>query len=265
MRMTPRDPLIITGAPRSGVRLLAAILDSHPALASGPDLPILVTLLQQWREFRRSLRDNHERHFKLSSEHVQGAFREAFAGMVGPRLAAVGKRRFVVNSFASTVCLDAWSTVFPGCRMILVVRNPRDVVASLLGCRWLDPRSGGPLRCTVDALAAARLWADSTTIALQTGSAAARAGRLMLLRYEDLCRAPTEALNRVAGFIGEVAFDPVVSASSAELVSQSLDYPHPPLRLGPVAARTGLRLPAGALGRRIAPTVAPLAARLGYQ
>jgi hypothetical protein len=265
--MSVRSPVIVTGAPRSGVRLLCALLDAHPALASGPDLPILVTLLQQWQELQRTLGANHAQHFHLGADRVREAFRSAFAGMVEPRLQAEGKRRFVVNSFASTICLDAWNAVFPDCRVIVVVRDPRAVVASLLGCRWRDPRSGRPLPCTVDAFAAARLWAHSTAIALQTGKAAAAAGRLMLLRYEDLCGAPREVLRRMADFIGESPTAPIVRPGSAQQVTASVDNPHPPLRPGPVSRRrpdSTMRSRTAIAVARVPPFVAPLASKLGY-
>jgi len=230
------DPIIVIGAPRTGVRLLAALLDGHPRLASGPELPCLVTILRQWQELEHRLGRNHERHFRVTPQCRHQAFREIIESLLRPRLLMTGKRRFVIQSFAGVVCPDLFQRMFPSARIVLMVRDPRDVAASLLRCDWRIPGQSRRLPYTTDARLAARLWRDCIGVALDRGRPLVVDGRMAVLRYEDLCRAPTAVLGRLGRFLGEEPAAARVTRRSARLVATSLDNPHPALRAGPIAA-----------------------------
>lgn len=230
------DPIIVTGSPRSGVRLLAAILDGHPKLASGPDLALPVTVARQWQEIQRTLGVNHERHYGLQPEVVRGSFRAVVLRVLAPRLEKTGKRRFVIHSFAAAVSLEALAALFPSAQFILMSRDPRDVTLSLLRCDWRNPRDGQRLPYTQDIAAAARHWADFMQLSWDAASALEGEGRLLRVRYEDLCTEPGSAMRRLGGFLGESMPDASVSVDSAALVTASLDNPHPALRTGTVTS-----------------------------
>ncbi len=229
------DPVIVTGAPRTGVRLLASILDAHPALASGPDLPILTTMVQQWRQIDGELGVNHARHHGVSPAAGGEAFRHAALQLFAPRLERAGKRRFVVQSFTAAVLLDSFAALFPDARFVLMTRDAGDIARSLLRCDWRDAR-GEPLPYTRDAAAAARAAAQFTAVASLGTPPLAAAGRLIVLSYEALCSDPRAAMERLANFLGEAPPEPRVRPASARLVTQATDNPHPPLRIGPVDA-----------------------------
>ncbi|HEY7753912.1 MAG TPA: sulfotransferase [Steroidobacteraceae bacterium] len=230
------DPIVVIGAPRTGVRLLAALLDGHVRLASGPELPCLVTILRQWQELEQRLSRNHERHFRVTPQCRHQAFRDIVESLLRPRLLMTGKSRFVIQSFAGVVCPDLFQRMFPSARIVLMLRDPRDVAASLLRCDWRVPGQSRRLPCTTDARLAARLWRDCVGIALDRGRSLIVGGRMAVLRYEDLCRAPDAVLARLARFLGEEPPPARVTRQSAGLVATSLDNPHPALRAGPVAA-----------------------------
>ncbi len=230
----PGDPVIVIGPPRSGVRLLAAILDGHPRLASGPDLPCLVTIARQWQDFDRTLGATHARNNGLQPERRREAFRATIEEFLRPRLTATGKRRFVIQSFAAVVCPDLFGALFPQARIVLMLRDPRDVTASLLQCDWHVPGGSARLPCTTDARLAARLWRDSVGSAVLQGRKLIAAGRMMGLRYEDLCRSPATALERLGRFLGEHPAQALVNRDSAALVTLALHNPHPPLQAGAV-------------------------------
>ncbi|HEX7061984.1 MAG TPA: sulfotransferase [Woeseiaceae bacterium] len=229
----PPDPVIVTGAPRTGVRLLASLLDAHPALASGPDLPILTTMVQQWRQIDGELGANHERHYGVTRAASREAFRAAALKLFAPRLERAGKRRFVVHSFTAAVLLDSFAALFPDARFVLMTRDAVDIARSLMRCHWRDAR-GEPLPYTRDAAAAARAAAQFTAVAALATPPLAAAGRLMFLAYEALCTDPADAMARLGDFLGEAPPAPRVRAASARLVARSPDNPHPPLRVGPV-------------------------------
>ncbi len=234
----PADPVIVIGAPRSGVGLLAALLDAHPRLASGPDLPCLITILRQWRELERSLGASHSRHFGLQPSRRRSAFRAAIESLLRPRLQLTGKRRFVIQTFAGVVCPELFQELFPQARFVLVLRDPRDVTASLMRCDWRVSGQSARLPCTTSAQRAAAQWLESIRIALQRSRSLLATGRMFVLRYEDLCRAPTTALGQLGRFLGESAPSPCVTVESAALVTASLHNPNPPLRTGRITGES---------------------------
>ena len=91
-----------------------------------------------------------------------------------------------------------------------LVRDPRDVVSS-----WLEspPHFGG-------AAHAAEVWAVEQGEALRAYSLLGPAGRMRLLRYEDLVRAPEEALEDWRNFI--TALDQKEVTKAAMIISSHI-------------------------------------------
>jgi Sulfotransferase family len=236
MRSSPSDsqgaPIFVCGTPRSGVRLLAALLDGAPHLASGPELPFVLTMAQQWRDIEATLGRNHERHYGLTPSQVRAAFSSAILQLVTERLAATGKARFVFQSFGITLLLNTFAALFPMAKFLLCVRDPRDAVCSLLRCDWRDPRSGARLPYTLDAGVAARFLNDFMQLALPAVSELLAANRLSMIRYEALCTQPVEQLHVLAQFVRQAAPPHVVGKDSAALAVASHNNEHPPLRAG---------------------------------
>jgi hypothetical protein len=233
-----QDPVLIAGVLRSGVRLLASILDGHPLLGSGPELPFMVTMARQWQELRATLGENHARHYQLSPEDVRARFRASALEIVMPRARHARKARFVLHSFAASVSLEALAELFPQAKIILTLRDPRDVVRSLLGCDWRNPRDGQPLPYVQDAAAAAKLWSDFTEIAMRSVPALEARRRLIRLRYEDLCLRPQDTMDRLGAFLEIEPPRAIVEAASAAAVTASLGNPHPALRVGAIDDRS---------------------------
>lgn len=228
------DPIVVTGAPRSGVRLLAAILDGHPALASGPELPFVTTMVQQWHDIRTSLGHNHEQHHGITPDASRAAFRTATLRLFAPRLALAGAQRFVLQTFSAAILLEQFAALFPTARFVLMIRDPRDIVPSLLRCDWRDPRDGKSLPYTRDPAVAAQFLLGFMNSVLQNAQTLQAAGRLMPLHYEQLCADPHGTMDRLGSFLPERPPQPRVSKDSAMLVTESHDNPHPPLRIGAV-------------------------------
>lgn len=225
-------PILVCGAPRSGVRLLAALLDGATQLASGPELPFILTMAQQWRDIATTLGRNHERHYGLAPPQVRAAFSSSILQLVSGRLQAAGKSRFVFQSFGITLLLDTFAELFPAAKFLLCVRDPRDAVCSLLRCDWRDPRSGARLPYTLDARLAARFLNDFMQLALPNVNVLTAAGRLAIIRYETLCTRPEEQLHLLGQFLSETPAPPQVAKDSAALVVHSHNNEHAPLRPG---------------------------------
>jgi hypothetical protein len=261
------DPIIVTGAPRSGVRLLATILDGHPALASGPDLPFVATLVQQWRSIESNLAANHSRHHGVQPHMSRAAFRTAALKLLAPRLRRARKQRFVLQSFTAAVLLEPFAGLFPNARFVFMVRDPRDVAHSLLRCDWRDVRDGKRFPYTQDPVAAAQFSVDFMTLAMQHAQALHAAGRLMMLRYEELCRDAGGTMARLGAFLRESAPRPCVMPDSSTLVTTAPDNPHPRLRDGVVDSASIARWRDGGsilYPRPLDAAIEQLRSKLGY-
>jgi hypothetical protein len=228
------DPIIITGPPRAGVQLLAALLDGHRSFASGPELPVIITMARQWQEISETLGANHAQHYALKPDDVRQAFRTALLRLWSPRLNATGKRRFVMPSFAAVAFLKLLAALLPNARLVLVTRDPRDVVASLFRCDWRSANEGKRLPVTVDVRSATQLWVDSMQIALAGAQELAPSGRVTLIRYEDLCADPLASMRGLASFVGEESLPVAFSPESAALVNVAAGNPLPPLQPGAI-------------------------------
>jgi hypothetical protein len=267
-KLVAADPIILTGAPRTGVRLLAAILDGHPRLASGPDLPIVATLVHQWADISASLGVNHARNHCVTPDASRAAFRAAALELLAPRLKRTGKTRFVLQTFTAILLLDEFAELFPGAQFVLMIRNPYDVIGSLLQCDWRDVRNGQPLPYTSDPIAAAKFSLEFMNTGLRRARPLQESGRLITVAYEDVCADPAAAMTRLGAFLRETAPEPLIMPESAKLVTQSPDNPHPALRAGAVGpARTAVARnsrPRPELGRMHA-ALDQLCRALGYR
>ncbi len=224
------DPVFICGPPRSGVRLLATVLDGHDVLGSGPELPFIVTMAQQWRDLDETLGVNHEKNYGLERDASRRAFRRAILQLFAERLRLASKKTFVYHSFAAALCMDTLGMVFPEAKFVVTMRDPRAIASSLLRCGWRNPRTGAPLPYTLDAAAGARFLTDFTQAALRAASAPVLRDRVTFVRYEDLCRSAGEVLAQLAAFLAVAPIRPMISARAAAEIVGPPEAAHPALR-----------------------------------
>ena len=151
-------------------------------------------------------------------------------------LAHAGRQFFLDKETWSILWLDAILDLLPGVRLVHIVRDPRDVVASYTTMRWAPS----------DPLTAARLVAS---VLARWAEVRARvpAEAVLEIRLEDLAAEPERVLRDVCAFFG-------------------LDWSDAVLTLPLSGARSGRwrrDLPAGVQGE-VAQTLAPASAAYGY-
>ncbi|HVF15582.1 MAG TPA: sulfotransferase domain-containing protein, partial [Steroidobacteraceae bacterium] len=61
---------------------------------------------------------------------------------------------------------------------------------------------------------AAKFWLDFMRVGIEQSSTLSKGGRLLFMRYEDLCRNPVAALADLAGFLGVPKLHPAIEAAS---------------------------------------------------
>jgi hypothetical protein len=216
----PSDaPLFVIGFQRSGTTLLQALLGAHPRIAAPPEV-YFVARIAEHQDWFGDLEDDanlatalHEAlNPPLDMLADCGFDEEALLERAkrGPRTYAAlldtmlrdyaerhGKQRWVEKSAGQP--LPPVMRLFPGARVIHIVRDPRDVVASSLETAWTRHENAANL---------AHWWRAFTLQTILRGNGRGPAQYLQI-RYEDLTREPEAVMRLVCAFIGE-EYDPAM-------------------------------------------------------
>ena len=215
-------PIFVVGAPRSGTTLFQRILDAHPNIGVADEIIFFDIILNVRDEvpdlhqaeaidalFERLPTMDHFHNWHGLDE-VLAVVRQELQAAPDPsyplfflKLMQVyarlrGKVRFGDKTPWNVRHLDAILTMFPGARIIHLVRDPRANVASRIEL----PRT------SKDVLTAAVKWRIDVEAAhrFATGGKA-HGGNYLELRYEDLVRDPEPWVRKVCAVVGE-EFDP---------------------------------------------------------
>jgi hypothetical protein len=272
-------PIFVVGFRRSGTTLLQALIGSHPRIASPPELHFLGRV-SAYRELYGDLTDDAKLRevirqlvrpgYPLLDEcgfdsdaiferlrHGPRRYADVLDAVMTDFMEARGKQRWCEKTPWQRPSL-IWHH-FPDARVVHIVRDPRDVVASSLAM------PSGPFP---DSASTARAWRFFTDKSLQDASFKGPAHYLQV-RYEDLTRDPTAVLSLVFAFLGE-DFDPSILDNREQretAVPSMVRSLHGRVLQDVVAAPQGQwreKLPT--VDRlRVAPIVAPMLAGLAYE
>tara|TARA_R110000787_G_scaffold16622_15_gene50488 strand:- start:31071 stop:31889 length:819 start_codon:yes stop_codon:yes gene_type:complete len=197
--------LLIGGAPRTGTSLLNAILCSDPAVH--PMMPEATYLRYLMRAYRYG-QDAFEAEVKEYFAHPEGL--NAFTASQVEALCDALELRFpttrhqVFRSPRLTPVLADLLNILPDARGMVMVRDPRDVVASLFCLHDRQIRAGQQSWLTragrsADYLAKAYNGFYAPVSNLPDKSLYKR---LLTVRYEDLVQLPDENIERIASYSG---------------------------------------------------------------
>ena len=191
-------PVLIAGCGRSGTSYLKSLLDGHPDLFIPTESLFLADYLQWGDALPRSLRRFlffHEPQLRcwykgpsVFVEHFAGAIRtihELAAAQQGARQWGQKTPRFI-RHFA------LFNRAFPGAKWLLVYRDPRAVVASMLRSK----------RHTYSTRAAIRRWRADNALIVDLIKRGQPEPDVMLVRYEDLVTDGELLIERIQDFLG---------------------------------------------------------------
>ena len=212
-RRMSKPPIFIVGAPRSGTTLLRNLLNRHPKLAICGETRFYHYIYTRRRAFGDlSNRENRRRLVEeyLSTERAERlgmnllglgerllsratGYREFFTCLLEQYAESQGKQRSGEKTphhalFAETLC--KW---YPGAVILHLVRDPRDVVASLQRMQWASN----------SVVANAWMWKQCNVAALRS----AHRPEYLLVHYEPLVTQPEHELAKICAFADE-DFDP---------------------------------------------------------
>lgn len=185
------DPIFIGGEGRSGTTLLRVMLDSHSAIACGPETHFLVD--PAFQEFHRHFQEKWSRRaagYGYGERDIDVLFGEFARTWFETYMRRRGKRRWADKTPQNIHVMAYLWRLFPTARFIHMIRDGRDVACSIMAQTW------GPNSVT----AAAKRWVDCI------GKGRVHHGdksRYLELRYENLVRNPERELRRVMTFVGE--------------------------------------------------------------
>lgn len=178
-----RDPIIIFGAPRSGTTYLHSILNEHPDVYISHEARLFGWLHQSFKvitnkdDFLVTHREEFMEHLRVSYPKLI----RNFYSKLKPQARYWGDKNPLSLTTANVGTLQTIVELFPGAKFIHIIRDGRDVVASLTRRHHSN---GEPW---ADFLTAHHLWnghIERGTVFSKTQAAE----KYFELRYEDLIR-----------------------------------------------------------------------------
>jgi protein-tyrosine sulfotransferase len=210
----PPPPIFIFGVPRSGTTLLRTLLDSHPAIACGPETPWLgghqPRSVHDLVKFLAEDKHGYCASYGQPREAVVAAARRFVSDLMESYARAKGKRRWAEKTPDNVLYVDFLLELFPEAKVLWLVRGTLDVAASTsiidehrkgVSAFHEQKISFGPGLSAVPntpfaAVLRSRHWNKLLGRALK--------GREHLkLSYESLVAEPRSVMDQVCRFVGE--------------------------------------------------------------
>ncbi|MEI6320216.1 MAG: sulfotransferase [Pseudomonadota bacterium] len=188
-------PVFIGGSPRSGTTLLLRLLGRHPQVEAYYESKLLASLID-WLEgtvfnpFDPISPFGFRAHEYFTRERIYRCAGLAMQQLYGGRATDAGRSIWLEKTPRNSLHVDALLELLPAARFLHVVRDGRDVAVSMPS---LEAAPQDIVEC-------ARLWAGYT----EAGRSACRRhpDHCLEIRYEQLVRAPQQALEPVCRFLG---------------------------------------------------------------
>ncbi|WP_323763183.1 sulfotransferase [Maricaulis sp.] len=193
-----KSPIFIGGAPRSGTTLLRAMVNASRNIVCGPEMRVIPALCHLAEQIDAGPTDSLEHCYGLDREALNAQFARAIDRMLAPLHARTGAR-VAEKTPANILHFNRLRQIFPDSPLIAIIRDGRDVVASLLSMDWTDAKSGQPMAITRDAEAAARLWCAS----IEAGWRMRADPNYFELRYEALVADTAGTISALFDALGE--------------------------------------------------------------
>jgi hypothetical protein len=196
VRTMAMAPVLLVGAPRSGTTWLQRTLLSLPECCGGQESHALCTVAKVVEDFDRkaAMERPHGLAAHLTRPELIEQMRCFWLATMTPSIAAAPTAvRLLEKTPDHAVHLDLARELLPEARVIHLVRDPCDVVASLMSA---SRRSWGAGWAPATVESATSRWIECVDAAEASG-ARFDSGRFLTIRYEDLQRDPRTAFTSI--------------------------------------------------------------------
>jgi hypothetical protein len=244
---TPPDPLIfVSGCPRSGTTMLRNMLAAHPALAMPPEEAYFVTRVYGQLKARGRIADvelawelirsdPHFRAWRLDVATLDAAISRSqptsYAALIRIVFAAAamaeGKALSGDKCTSYSMHWKWMAEQFPTSRFVQLLRDPRDVCASL------------PLQFFHHGGVAGAAWWWLLHVREAPSAAAALGSRWLEIRFEDLVSDPVGQLRTICDHVG-IPYDEAMVSYAAQPALPAGSHHHT-ARKSPQAGHRGWR------------------------
>jgi Sulfotransferase family len=207
---TGHNLVFIVGAPRSGTTWLQRLLATHSQIRTGQESKLfrwyIGPQLQTWRmETTRELdpktatgRGGTGLSCYFREDEFLSALKQYLGLLLQPMIGSLRPGElFVEKSPSHAMCIPEIKRLLPEARIIHVLRDPRDVVASLLAAS----RTWGAAWAPHTPAKAAGLWVEHVRAVKQAAQNLSRT-EFHEVKYEQLRSSPERALREVADYLG---------------------------------------------------------------
>ena len=194
------DPIFIGGCERSGTTLLRVMLDTHKNIHCGPEAKIIAKTVPSWIHQRNANTDILRDYYHFTDDTIDELYRNIILTAIS-RNHTLRTTWLAEKSPQNVFYYSQIRTLFPQSLIVNVIRDGRDVVASLLEMDWTDGR-GKQLNFTVDIVAACNRWLTAINAA-RTFSSGQHTTPYLQIRYEDLVTRPKVTVTALLDLIGE--------------------------------------------------------------
>jgi hypothetical protein len=206
--------IFVGGCPRSGTTLVQRILDCHPEIYGGPEFDFLPSIVDLFQEMRKSIRSGRI-DVILDENGLTHAFRGLLVALLLPKLQAQGVKYLSEKTPGNVLAFSWLDECVPESKKILVIRDPRDVVSSMLEVGQRQRRRRGKATDFVrDTIAAVDYMNHCLNAGLQSAEVSANC---LVVYYEDIISDSLAAANRMYRFVG------VREVDSLDLESEQFD------------------------------------------
>ena len=203
VRKDAPTPVFITGFPRSGTTMIEQMLNSHPDIAAGGELPFVSewpTVAQDLLPPSRPFPANLAQLQAFDFHHAPGLLRDYYLGRAEV-YGITGKQPFFTDKMPlNDVFLPLIRLAFPNAAIIRMVRHPLDVAISMLSHNLTHGFNAG---FAIDTI----ITHMRAMQALNAHYDAVFDQPPLTLRYEDFIGDQEGHTRRVLGYVG-VDFDP---------------------------------------------------------
>lgn len=195
--------LFIVGSPRSGTTWLQRLLAAHPQIKTGQESRLFEYVGSQFGRWETDIRSATTTRggtglaCYMSEEEFVAIQKKYLALLLAPMLRELSPGQiFLEKTPAHALFVPAIARLLPAAKVIHLVRDPREVAASMIAASAGWGRDWAPRRGSQ----AVRQWWHHVSSAEQAASQLA-AGCFLRVHYEELHRETAQTLGEIAQFL----------------------------------------------------------------